>query len=504
MTQAADALHEDVRKMLDGSPRKLLIGGEWVASQGGETIITINPATGERLAEVYEAREADVDAAVKAARAAFDGGAWREMSAGQRGEALWRLGDLIDAHSEELSQIDTLDNGKPIRESRWGDVPLSGDHFRYFAGWTTKIQGETIPVSLPFASKARFFNYTLPEPVGVVGAITPWNFPLLMAAWKLAPALAAGCTVVLKPAEQTPLSALRLGELIAEAGLPEGVVNIVPGYGPTAGAALVNHPDVDKIAFTGSTAVGREIVRASAGNLKKLSLELGGKSPQVVFADADLNAAARGAFMGFAYNQGQICTAGSRLFVEASVADEFVERLQQFIGKTTIGPGLDSETRMGPLVSQEQLDRVLGYIESGKDDGAELVAGGERIEGDLAAGYFVQPTIFTGVTDEMAIANEEIFGPVLSVMTFENEEELVERANRTIYGLVAGVWTQDVKKAHRTAALIKAGTVYVNCFNVFSAGTPFGGTKQSGYGREFGSEGLRQYLQTKSVWLDMN
>ena len=496
--------NDAVRTFLDDGPRSLFIGGEWVESEAGAAFETWNPATGEVLAEVSEGRAEDIDAAVTAARRAFDEGPWPRLSAGQRARALWKLGDLIEEHGEELAQIETLDNGKPIRESQWGDIPLAADHFRYFAGWTTKLHGETIPVSLPFAPKAQFLNYTLKEPLGVVGAIIPWNFPLLMAAWKLAPALAAGNTVILKPAEQTPLSALRLAQLVQEAGIPEGAVNIVPGFGPTAGAALAEHHDVDKIAFTGSTEVGRSILRASAGNLKKVTLELGGKSPQIVFDDADLDAAARGAFMGIAYNQGQICTAGSRLFVESSVRDTFLEKLEAVSQKSRLGHGLDTDTRMGPLVSSEQLEKVESYVASGKEEGAELLFGGERAGGELAKGWFMNPTVFTGVEDEMRIAREEIFGPVLSVMTFEDRDELIARANKTIYGLVAGVWTRDIGKAHQTARDVKAGTVYINCFNVFSAGTPFGGTKQSGYGREFGLEGLEEYTQTKSVWVDMN
>ena len=477
---------------------KMLIGGQWVESASGKTFETINPSTGEVLAKVVEGDSEDINRAVIAARKAFESGSWPKLTPSQRGRLLLKLADLIEQNAEELAQLETLDNGKPIRYSRAGDVPLTADHFRYFAGWATKLEGETIPVSIP-----NMFTYTLREPVGVVGQIIPWNFPLQMAAWKLAPALACGNTVILKPAEQTPLTALRLGELICEAGFPEGVVNIVPGFGETAGAALAAHPNVDKIAFTGSTEVGKKILQASIGNLKKVTLELGGKSPNIIFPDADLKFAVRGALNAIFFNQGQVCTAGSRLFVQKSVYDQVVGGLTDAARKMKLGQGIDPGTELGPVVSQEQLERVTGYIEIGKREGATPRTGGERPGGNLAQGYFVQPTVFDGVNDDMTIAREEIFGPVVVALPFEDVEEVAARANSSIYGLAAGVWTSDVKKAHKMAAALKAGVIWVNTYNQFDAAAPFGGYKQSGYGREMGHAVLDAYTQTKTVWVSL-
>ncbi|HEY7616500.1 MAG TPA: aldehyde dehydrogenase family protein [Terriglobales bacterium] len=474
-------------------PRKMLIGGRWVDSVSGKTFETFNPATGEVLARVAEGDRADIDQAVKAARKAFESGPWPEMSPSQRGRLLWKLADLIDQHREELAELETLDNGKPLFFSRIADVPSTAEMFRYFAGWATKVEGNTIPISMP---GARYFAYTVREPVGVVGQIIPWNFPLIMASWKMAPALAVGCTVVLKPAEQTPLTALRLGELIMEAGFPDGVVNVVPGFGETAGAALAAHPDVDKIAFTGSTEVGKLIATAATGNLKKVSLELGGKSPNVVFADADLKAAIPGSASAIFFNQGQCCTAGSRLFAHKSIFDEVVDGVANQTKKFRIGPGIDPKTNMGPLVSQEQLERVCGYLESGVREGAKAVVGGRKI-GDT--GYFVEPTVLVDVKPEMRVVREEIFGPVVTAIPFDDPEEVAGFANDTVYGLAAAVWTRDLSKAHRMAAKLKAGTVWINCYNVFDPALPFGGYKQSGWGREMGHAALELYTETKSV-----
>ncbi len=478
-------------------PKRNLIGGKWAPAVSNKTFDVFNPADASVIARVPDSNKEDIDRAVAAGRRAFESGPWRRLTPSERGKLIWRIGDLILEHADELAEIESLDNGKPRAVARVADVPLAADLFHYMAGWATKIEGNTIPISVPYANGARFHAFTVREPVGVVGQIIPWNFPLLMAAWKLGPALAAGNCVVLKPAEQTPLSALRLGELILEAGIPEGVVNVVTGFGETAGAALAAHPDVDKIAFTGSTEVGKLIVRAAAGNLKKVSLELGGKSPNIVFKDAgDLEAAIAGAANAIFFNHGQCCCAGSRLMVERGIFDEVVNGVAEHAKKIKLGPGLNSETEMGPLVSQEQLSRVTNYMHQGKQEGACYVTGGARA-GDR--GYFVQPTVVKDVKPGMSIVREEIFGPVVVAEPFTKPEELIARANQTEYGLAAGVWTSDIAKAHRIAAELKAGTVWINCYNVFDAALPFGGYKQSGWGREMGHEVLNLYTQTKAV-----
>jgi acyl-CoA reductase-like NAD-dependent aldehyde dehydrogenase len=475
--------------------RKLLIDDQWVAAASGKTFPVYNPATGAILAQVAEADREDVDRAVKAARRAFDDGPWRRMTGSQRGRLLWKLADLLEQHLEEFAELESIDNGKPLAVARVADVPLAVDIFRYMGGWTTKMTGTTIPWSVP----NDYLSYTLREPVGVVGQIIPWNFPLLMAAWKLAPALAAGCTVVLKVAEQTPLSALRLGELIQEAGFPNGVVNILAGYGETAGAALAAHDEVDKVAFTGSTEVGRLIVQAAAGNLKKVSLELGGKSPTIVFADADIEAAIPGAASAIFFNHGQCCCAGSRLYAHESVFDQVLEGVSAAAAKITVGSGLDPKTQMGPLVSDEQFRRVTSYIESGVSEGATVVAGGKKAGEN--GGYFVEPTVFTNTKPTMKIVREEIFGPVVCAESFDDTdlERIGRQANDTIYGLAASIWTKDISKAHKLARLIRSGTVWINCHNVFDASLPFGGYKQSGWGREMGSEVLANYTEIKAV-----
>lgn len=488
-------LDTQVSKFLS-QPLKLLIGGKWVESASGQTFDVLNPATGDVITHVASGDHEDIDRAVKAARHAFLGGPWSRLTVSERGRLIWKLADLLETHLEEFAELESLDNGKPISVARVADVPLAVDIFRYMAGWATKIEGNTIPISMPCAPGTQYFAYTLREPVGVVGQIIPWNFPLLMAAWKLSPALAAGCTVVLKPAEQTPLSAIRLGELICEAGFPDGVVNIVTGYGETAGAALAAHPDVDKVAFTGSTEVGKLIVQAAAGNLKKVSLELGGKSPNVVFKDADLETAIKGAANSIFFNHGQCCTAGSRLYVEQAIFDQVVEGIAAEAKKIKLGPGLDPNTEMGPLVSDEQLDRVCGYLQSGFSEGAKAVTGGQRI-GDR--GYFVEPTVLVDTKQTMKVVQEEIFGPVVAAMPFGQVDELVAFANDTAYGLAAGIWTNDLSKAHSLAAKLRAGTVWINCYNVFDAALPFGGYKQSGWGREMGHDVLESYTEVKAV-----
>ncbi|MGW6665921.1 MULTISPECIES: aldehyde dehydrogenase family protein [Peribacillus] len=487
-------LNPRVQEFLKGT-KKLLINGELVEAASGKTFETLDPSNGKVLAVVSEAGPEDVDKAVKAARKAFDNGPWKKMSASERSRLIYKLADLMEEHKEALAQLDTLDNGKPIGETTNADVPLAIDHFRYYAGWTTKIVGQTIPVS------GNYFNYTRHEAVGVVGQIIPWNFPLLMAAWKLGAALATGCTIVLKPAEQTPLSALYLGQLALEAGFPPGVLNVIPGFGETAGSPLVDHPDVDKIAFTGSTSVGKMIMRQASGTVKKISLELGGKSPNIILPDADMSKAIPGALMGIMFNQGQVCCAGSRLYIQKKSYDNVVADLVSHAKNIKQGAGLDPSTQIGPLVSSEQMERVGGYIEKGKSEGAEVVTGGNYGQGE---GYFVTPTIFAGVEDEMTIAKEEIFGPVVAAMPFDDLDDVINRANNSEYGLAAGLWTQDVKKAHYVANELKAGTVWVNCYNAFDAASPFGGYKQSGIGREMGSYALDNYTEVKSVWINLN
>jgi phenylacetaldehyde dehydrogenase len=492
------AVAESVEQQADSFVRashKLLIDGQWVEAASGKTFETLNPASEEVLAEVAHGEAEDIERAVKAARRAFaDDSPWRSMNASDRGRLIWRIAELIEENADELAMLESLDNGKPYSVARAADVPLAADLFRYMAGWPTKIEGTTVPISaLP--APGEYLAYTLREPVGVVGQIIPWNFPLLMAAWKLGPVLACGCTVVLKPAEQTPLSALRLGELLLEAGLPDGVVNIVTGFGD-AGAALAAHNDVDKVAFTGSTEVGKLIVKAAAGNLKKVTLELGGKSPNVVFADSDLDAAIAGSANGIFFNHGQCCNAGSRLYVQKQVFDDVVSGVAEAAKKIKVAPGTDPDSQMGPLISDEQFEKVLGYMESGRSDGAEAVVGGGR-EGDR--GYFVQPTILTNTTNDMKVVREEIFGPVVVAVPFDSQEDILPIANDTPFGLAAGVFTRDISKAHRTAKRLRAGTVWINTYHVFDAAMPFGGYKESGWGREMGSQVLNNYLETKSV-----
>jgi aldehyde dehydrogenase (NAD+) len=480
-------------------PEKLFIDGRYEDSVSGKTIPVMNPATGEKLTTVPDAAAEDIDRAVRSARRAFERGVWRNMKASEREKITWRIGELIEKNKEELGMLESLNNGKTFREALRGDIPPSWDIFYYYAGWTRKIHGETIPVD------GDYLNYTLREPVGVVGMITAWNYPMLLAAWKVAPALATGCSMVIKPSEMTPLTTMKLAEYCLEAGVPEGVVNVVTGYGPTAGEALARHMDVDKIAFTGSIRTARSLLKASAeSNLKRLSLELGGKSPNIIFPDADLDRAADAAFWGIYANKGEVCSAGSRLLVHKKIYDQFVGTLSERARKMKVGNPLDPTSEMGAQISRAQMERILSYIESGKKDGARLLCGGERdTEGEKARGYYVKPTIFADANPQMRIAQEEIFGPVLVAIRFGDEDEAAEIANGTIYGLVSAVWTRDIRVAHRMARRIKAGSVWINDYNCFDSASPFGGYKQSGFGREMGAHALESYTQVKSVWVSL-
>ena len=482
-----------VKEFLAGK-KNMFINGEFVNSVNEETFDTYNPSDGEVLAKVYKAEAEDVNLAVMAAKKAFEDGPWSRMSAAERGKLIYKLSQLIEENKQELAEIDSLDNGKPIGELLENDIPNAIGQFQYYAGWTTKIMGQTIPVS------GSYFNYTRHEPVGVAGQIIPWNFPLMMAAWKIAPALATGCTVVLKPAEQTPLSALYLAKLAAEAGFPKGVINIIPGFGETAGDALVKHKDVNKIAFTGSTSVGRSIMKEAANTMKRVTLELGGKSPNIILPDADLSKAAPGVFSGIMANQGEVCSAGSRVYIQKKNFDNVMSNLVSYAKNVKQGHGLNPDTQMGPLVSKEQQDRVVDYIQQGNDAGASMLTGGGHTE----KGYFVEPTVFSDVDDQMSIAREEIFGPVVVAMPYDDLDEIIERANNSPYGLAAGLWTENLKNAHYVANRLKAGSVWVNCYNVTDPASPFGGYKESGFGREMGSYALNNYTEVKSVWVDLS
>ena len=484
--------------------KQLYIDGKWVDSKSGKTFEVEDPATGKQIATCAAGDSTDIDLAVKAARKAFDSGKWTSIPTNERGKIIWKIGDLIDKHTEELAQLESLDNGKPVTIAGAADVPLSSDIMRYMAGWATKIEGETIPISVPYTPGAQYHSYTLREPVGVVGQIIPWNFPLLMMAWKLAPALAAGCTIVLKPAEQTPLSALRLTEIINDSGLlPEGVLNVVTGLGEAAGAPLAAHPDVDKVAFTGSTEVGKLITQASAGNLKKVSLELGGKSPTIIFPDADVDAAIAGAASAIFFNHGQCCCAGSRLFAHEKIFEKVTEGISKIAEGIKVGPGMDTSTEMGPLVSDEQYQKVSGYIESGKQEGGEIVAGGKY--DNASGGHFVHPTVFSKTNADMTLVKEEIFGPVVCAQPFsdENLEKIASEANNTNFGLAASIWTKNISVAHKLAAKIRSGTVWINCHNIFDASLPFGGYKESGWGREMGHEVLKNYTELKAITVNL-
>jgi acyl-CoA reductase-like NAD-dependent aldehyde dehydrogenase len=477
---------------------KLFINGTFVDAKSGETFSTSNPATEEKIADVASAGIEDVDAAVKAARAQMEPGSeWQKMKPRDRAKVMWRIADMLTARAEEIGRIETIDNGKPIFESQYVDTPAAAECLYYFAGWSGKVAGETLPVA------ENAFTYTLREPVGVVGAITPWNFPLMLAVWKIAPALACGNTVVIKPASNTSLSLLKFAEYAKECGLPPGVLNVIPGRGSVVGNAMVDHPGVDAIAFTGSTEVGRQLMARAAKTLKKVSLELGGKSPNIVFADADLDAAAKGALNAIFYGKGEVCAAGSRLLVEEAAHDELVEKVCDRAAKMTAGDPLHPKTRLGAIVSKDQMETVLSYIEAGKSEGAKLVCGGERADIGTGKGYFVKPTIFDDVDPDMRISREEIFGPVLATIRFKDAADAVAKGNATVYGLAAAVWTRDVSKAHRIARAIKAGTVWVNTYNLYDPALPFGGFKESGFGRDQGRDALEKYTQTKSVWVNL-
>jgi aldehyde dehydrogenase (NAD+) len=477
--------------------KQLLINGRWVDATGGKTVPVVNPATEEVIAEVASAAREDVDAAVAAARGALEG-PWSKMSARERGRLIYRMGERLMERVDEIARLETLHNGKPINESRHVEIPAAAECLQYFAGWADKIHGETLPV------KGNYFTYTLREPVGVVAAIVPWNFPLLLASWKVGPALACGNTFILKPASQTPLTALALGEIAQEVGLPPGVFNVITGPGSSVGQAIVEHPGIDKIAFTGDTSTGKGIMRASAETLKHITLELGGKSPNIVLPDADIESAIRGATIGIFYGKGEVCAAGSRLLVDRSIKDAFMEKLAARTKKMAPGDPLDPKTRLGAIASKSQMERVLGYIEKGKKEGATLVAGGSRVDIGTGKGYFLQPTVFDQVTPEMTIAREEIFGPVLATIEFSDLDEAIAKANDTQYGLAAAVWTRDIKKAHYVARKLKAGTVWINTYNVYDTAAPFGGYKQSGFGREMSMHAIEHYTQVKSVWVDLN
>jgi aldehyde dehydrogenase (NAD+) len=477
---------------------QLFINGEFVDAKSGKTFPTINPATEEKIADVASAGPEDVDAAVRAARAQMDPGSeWQKMKPRDRAKILWRLADMLVKHADEIGRIETLDNGKPIFESQFVDTPAAAECLYYFAGWSGKVTGETIPV------QDNAFTYTLREPVGVVGAIVPWNFPLMLAVWKIAPALACGNTVIIKPASNTSLSLLKFAEYAKESGLPSGVLNVIPGGGSVVGNAMVDHPGIDAIAFTGSTEVGKGLMARAAKTLKKISLELGGKSPNIVFADADMEAASRGALNAIFYGKGEVCAAGSRLLVEESAHDELLAKVCDRASKMVAADPLHPKTRLGAIVSKEQMDNVMRYIDAGKSEGAKLVCGGERADIGTGKGYFVKPTIFDDVDPSMKIAREEIFGPVLATIRFKDAEDAVAKANNTVYGLAAAVWTRDVSKAHRIAKAIKAGTVWINTYNLYDPALPFGGFKESGFGRDQGKDALEKYTQTKSVWVNL-
>lgn len=500
-SKGLETLSAEVRKFIS-APKKILIDGQWLDSKSGETFEVYNPATGQVIAHAQSGNKEDIDLAVAAARRAFDDHSeWRKMSPSARGRIVSRIGDLILKYGEELAQLESLDNGKPIAVARAADVVLAADLFHYMSGFATKLEGNTIQLSVPYTPGAEYHAYTRREPIGVVGQIIPWNFPLLMAAWKLGPALTSGCTIVLKPAEETPLTAIRLGEICQEAGLPKGVLNIVTGFGETTGAPLATHPGVDKVAFTGSTEVGKLIVKAAAHDLKKLTLELGGKSPNIVLNDANLDIAIPGAASAIFFNQGQCCAAGSRLFIQDKIYDQVVAGISDYAKNLKVGPGLDPTTQLGPLVSQNQYDRVTGFIQSGREQGASMAAGGGRWGNE---GYFVEPTVIVNAADTAKVVQEEIFGPVVVATRFkELDDDLVRRANDSVYGLASGIWSQDISKVHKLASRLRAGTVWVNCYNIFDAALPFGGFKQSGWGREMGSAVLNNYLETKSVCVSL-